>query len=273
MTWHDVIQTQIQKFKQSTKTVVNFYCFTKSSMAYSRFGRRSYGRKPFNKFSRRGTRYGRKGAWYNRNNSAAKQMAGFQNVQITHIESITHTLPLGDPLTTPLTSFFHALNIAEVISDSNMHEQLSNVYDQFRIRKVTMKLTPLVTSQVGNDTNAIYYTLFTVIDRNGFAAGDEISLETLQTYQSYKQTAYSTAASNKAPTHWLSYYNSSMFEKSRWYNTKKRATDAFVMCGTYSRTNTAARTVEYQVEFTFDVTYRGLRMDLSEISTTLDLPQ
>lgn len=201
-------------------------------------------------------------------------MTGFQNVQITHIESLTHTIPNGGA--GPLSAFFSPIAIGTVIADSNMHEQLSNVYDQFRIRKVTIKATPLISeSAVAGTANTTYYTFFTVLDRNGFAAGEDTTLETLQTYQSYKQTAYSTVASNKAPTHWMSYYNSSMFEKSRWYNTKKTPVDATIMAGTYARSipGEGNRIAEYQLEYTFDVTYRGLRMDLSEISTQIDNPQ
>lgn len=266
------------KFKSDNYTFLElrFYSFRQISMAYSRFSRRSFGRSRYSKFSRgRGSRYGRKGgSWMNRNQSAAKQMAGFQNVQIVHIETLTHTIPNGGA--SPISAYFSPLNIGTIIADSNMHEQLSNVYDQFRIRKVTIKATPLLTAQdSAGALNTTYYTFFTVLDRNGFAAGDDTTLETLQTYQSYKQTPYSTMASNKAPTHWMSYYNSSLFEKSRWYNTKKTPVDATVMAGTYARSVEGAgnRTAEYQLEYTFDVTYRGLRMDLSEITTSIDVPQ
>lgn len=230
------------------------------AFGYRRFGfKKSYRGKFSNKG--RGYRFGRKSSWYNKNGSAAKQMAGFQNTQITLVSS--HSFTFGDAVS-GISSIFRPYSVSEAIVAAPMHIAMSNVYDQFRIRKVTLKITPTGAIDAFATGSANYYNLFTVLDRSGTATG--ATLATLQTYQSYKSTAYAGTPSNKPPTHYHSYYNSSLFQKSRWYDTKRTPEDAEFTVGAWGNAANATKIATFQFEWTFDVTYRGLRSDTSAIS-------
>lgn len=236
------------------------------------FGRsfRKYGGYRRSKFtsSRRGSRYGRKGSWMNRNNSAAKQMTGFQNTQITLVKN--HDIDFQIAVDEISSGVIKAV-VGTAVTVSPMHIAMSKVYDQFRIRKVQLKITPTLAPDALDAGTANYYNLFTVLDKSGFAPA--VTLDTLQTYQSYKQTAYSSAPSNRATAHYVTYYNSSMFEKSRWYNTKRTPIDAEIMVGVYGGEGLQEKHTSFQFEWTFDITYRGLRSDESNILTEIAQPQ
>lgn len=242
-------------------SIPNFILLIISSMAFGRSFRK-YGGYRRGKFSssRRGSRYGRKGSWMNRNNSAAKQMAGFQNTQITLVkgQEITFGAAAGT-----LSSGTVKLVVGSQLVVAPMHIAMSNVYDQFRVRKVVLKITPTTAPSGIVDSTANYYNLFTVLDKSGFASA--ASLDQLQTYQSYKQTAYSSVPSNKAPAHYVTYYNSSLFEKSRWYDTKKTPVESQIAVGVFGGEALQTKVTSFQLEWTFDITYRGLRSDTSGI--------
>lgn len=191
-------------------------------------------------------------------------MTGVQNTQITHMSTLTHDI-IG-----PAASLLQTLNIGEVLRLAPMHVAMSNVYDQFRVRKVTLKITPSSTTE----QSTAYATLFTVFDRNGFP--QDVSLESLLTYSSYKQTAYSMTASNKAPIHYVSWENNTLFEKSRYYSTKLKPQAGYIAVGTMlpaPLTQDSAVKLIYNISWTFDITYRGLRMDPSVIGTTIGHPE
>lgn len=215
--------------------------------------RRSYGKSRFG---------GKK--WFNRNNKSSYQMTNFQNVQITVNTSLDHTIAVNN------SGFQTLVSAATVLTSAAMHTQMSNVYDQFRIRKVTLKVIPVTTTAGGN----VYSTFYSVLDRNGFT-NPLPNLSTLQTYSSYKQTAYSGTASNKAPTHWVSWENNTMFEKSRYFSTKLTPVTASLVMGTYFPVNVTVNPIEikYSLVWHFDITYRGIRADTSEISANISQPE
>lgn len=214
--------------------------------------RRSYGKSRFG---------GKK--WFNRNNKSAYQMTNFQNVQITVTNNLNHAINTGT------NGVQQSVSVSTALTTSPMHVAMSNVYDQFRIRKVTLKVIPLSTT-AGTGS---YSTFYTVLDRNGFPA-ELPPLATLQTYSSYKQTSYSGTASNKAPTHWISWENNTMFEKSRYFSTKMLPTTASVVMGSYLPSS-AIDTVylNYSLVWNFDITYRGIRVDASAITSNISPPE
>lgn len=191
-------------------------------------------------------------------------MTGIQNTQITHMSTITHNI-VG-----PAHSKIDLIDVGGTLRTAAMHVAMSNVYDQFRIRKVTLKFTP------ANSTvpDSAYTTFFTVFDRNGFAAG--VGASALQTYSSYKQTAYSGTASNKAPVHYVSWENNTLFEKSRYYSTKMKPQAGYVAAGSGLPAPLVAGSdvkLVYNISWTFDITYRGLRADSSDIADTVGQPE
>lgn len=191
-------------------------------------------------------------------------MTNFQNVQITVNTTLSHTIAIGS------AGYQNLVSAATVLTGAAMHAQMSNVYDQFRIRKVTVKIIP-VSATAGN---SVYSTFYTVLDRNGFT-NPLPDISTLQTYSSYKQTAYSGTASNKAPTHWVSWENNTMFEKSRYFSTKMTPVTASLVTGTYFPATVTGAQVDmsYSLVWNFDITYRGIRADTSAISANISQPE
>ena len=147
----------------------------------------------------------RKSAWYNRNNRAAAQMVGGQNTQITVVHNAEITVGAG------LAGGMVNMNLADLLRLSVMHINMSNVYDQCRVRKITLKFTPTLTPGEGAAATYSYATFFTAMDRNGFAAG--ITVDQLRTYQSFKQTVYANMQAIGPPTHYVSWANNTLFEK------------------------------------------------------------
>lgn len=196
-------------------------------------------------------------------------MAGFQNTQVSYVVPVSLT---SAALTGGLAGNYTTSDVGRQISLAPMHIAMSNVYDQFRIRKVVLKITPSSAPFVSGAANSnLYYNLFSVLDRNGFK--EAISIAELQTYQSYKQTAYAGTTSNTARPHYHTYYNSSLFQKSRWYSTKKVPEEANIAVGIWGGGNLADTVCTFQFEWTFDITYRGLRSNTAEIENVIGQPE
>jgi len=236
------------------------------SMAYpfKRWGKSSYysGARKSYKRSYGKSRFGGK-KWFNRNNKSSYQMTNFQNVQITVNTTLSQSIITGS------TGYQGLVSPATILTGAAMHSAMSNVYDQFRIRKVTVKVIPTGTSA----GNQVYSTFYSILDRNGFP-NPLPTLATLQTYSSYKQTPYAGTASNKAPTHWVSWENNTMFEKSRYFSTKMTPLSANLIMGTYLPSNaTADVSLAYSLVWNFDISYRGIRADTSAISANVSQPE
>lgn len=231
------------------------------------FYRKSYGfrsaYKPYRKYSGRRSFSKFSGNWTKRNNRAAANQTQQTNMQVSVVQTQTHTIPLNEDDATT------TLNLASVLTLSTMHIALSNVYDQYRIRKIVIKVTPTgVNPSPGN----IYYTLSSAVDRNQFGANT--TTERLMTYSSFKQTPYSSTASNRAPTHYISISQDTLFAKSAYYSTKGVAVTPHIALSTRTPSNLAAETeFKYSICFQFDITYRGVRLDTSAIDASVDNPE
>ena len=62
------------------------------------------------------------------------------------------------------------LDVPALINSSAMHRQLSNVFDQYRIEKVTIRFKPLATTNTSSSTVMSFLNFFTVVDRSGLSA-------------------------------------------------------------------------------------------------------
>lgn len=191
-------------------------------------------------------------------------MTGVQNTQISAMSTLTHDLLNLN------AAVISAMEVGNVLRTAPMHMAMSNVYDQCRVRKVTLKITPASS----NAADSTYTTLFTAFDRNGFPEG--VTAQTLQTYSSYKQTAYSANTTNKAPVHYVSWENNSLFEKSRYFSTKTKPQTGYIVVGSGLPVAPGAGNsvkLMYNICWTFDITYRGLRADSSEIVNAIGEPE
>lgn len=231
------------------------------------FFRKSYGfrsaYKPYRKYSGRRSFSKFSGGWAKRNNRAAANQTQQTNMQVSVVQSQTHTVPIDEDDATT------TLNLASVLTLSTMHVALSNVYDQYRIRKITVKITPTGINPVPSN---IYYTLSSAVDRNQF--GPNTTTERLMTYSSFKQTPYASSVSNRAPTHYITITQDTLFNKSAYYSTKGVAVTPHIALSTRLPSTTPNQTeFKYSIYFQFDITYRGVRLDDSAINTTVDNPE
>lgn len=178
-------------------------------------------------------------------------------MQVSVVQTETLIIPLGDD------DIMTSVNLANVLVLSPMHIALSNVYDQYRIRKVVVKITP---TGVNPTPNNVYYTLSSAVDRNGFTGLTTTGTERLMTYSSFKQTPYSAVASNRAPTHYITITQDTLFAKSAYYSTKGVAETPHIALSTRTPSEVSAPvTFKYSVCYQFDITYRGVRLDTSAI--------
>lgn len=207
--------------------------------------RKYSGRRAFSKYSRN---------WTTKNNRAAANQTQSVNMQISSTSTFTHDIAQG------AASAISASNIASVLQLAPMHRQMSNVYDQYRIRKVVVKISPIGSNAAVNS----YYRICTCIDRNGHPAGFTAAMMT--TYSSYKETAIAAVVSNKAPSHYVTVTNDTMFEKSAYYGTKTLARAPVICFATVLPIGAPANTsIAYSATYTYDITYRSVRLDTSDI--------
>lgn len=169
-----------------------------------------------------------------------------------------------DTLTIPTTTSgnFKAFNLASKISASDMHRYLSNVFDQYRVEKLSIKIRPLGDSLTSLGNPAI---LFTCTDRTGFA--QNVDIGALKTYGSYKETMVS-GSKDVSPTHYLAIGASNLVEFSTYTDTKRTVTFPTFVWGTYFAANPVnAITVGVSIEIDAMVRYRGVRLDTGDVTT------
>lgn len=132
------------------------------------------------------------------------------NVKVNH----SSTIPEG----TAFTSI--GVDLGNLIAASPMHAQLSNTFDQYKIEKLSIKIRPTGNTVPQAANAAAYLTLFTAIDKTGFAA--QLTLEAIRTYQSYKETVYPSNG-DTSPTHYVNIGPTDIVDKSTYYDTKGKA--------------------------------------------------
>lgn len=161
------------------------------------------------------------------------------------------------------------IDIAALCSSSAMHAQLSNVFDQYKISKVIIKIRPIGSSVVSPQDAPYSQTFFTVVDRTGFAATVDIS--TLRTYQSYKEIVWGFGSTETPAPMVVAVANTSLVEKSSFSDTKNTASFPKLKLGVYLPVTTATTiTTNYSVEIDAMVVYRGVRLDTSSVSTRIN---
>lgn len=157
---------------------------------------------------------------------------------------------------------FKSVNLPAKISGSDMHRYLSNVFDQYRVEKLNIKIRPLGDSIVALGNPAI---LFTCVDRTGFAAGT--NLATIKTYGSYRETMVS-GSKDVSPTHFVAIGASNLFEYTIYTDTKKTVSFPNFIWGLYYAGNVNANTtIAVSIEIDAQVRYRGVRLDTGDVST------
>ena len=157
---------------------------------------------------------------------------------------------------------FKAVNLPAKISGSEMHRYLSNVFDQYRVEKLNIKIRPLGDSIASLGNPGI---LFTCVDRTGFAAG--ATLSTIKTYGSYRETMVS-GSKDVSPTHYVNIGASNLIEYTTYTDTKRTVSFPNFIWGFYFGGNVSNNTtIAVSIEVDAQVRYRGVRLDTGDVST------
>lgn len=160
------------------------------------------------------------------------------------------------------------LDVPAIISQSPMHLQLSNVFDQYKIEKVAIKFRPIFNTDSIGGSNFGAQTFFTCIDRSGFSA--TVDLAQLQTYQSYKESNWSLTGETNMP-HYVNIGQTDIVGKSSYFDSKATCTFPKVAYGVIMPTAVPnAAEFKYSVEIDAQVRYRGVRLDTSSVSTRVN---
>lgn len=175
------------------------------------------------------------------------------------------TLQVATGATTKIGLF----DVAAKIASADMHTQLSNVFDEYKIEKVSLKLSPSghTTLSFLNDYTASYIEFFTCIDRTGFAAidageGTDLTVEKVRTYQSFKSVNWPTNG-DTASKMFVNIGQSDIVNKSKYYDTKGKAVIPQLVAGIALPAQVAeqATTFNFNIEIDAQVRYRGVRYD------------
>lgn len=157
------------------------------------------------------------------------------------------------------------LNLPELVKSSEMHKALSNVFDQYRIDKLVMKIRDAGQSGTDVDSITLLPTLSSIVDRTGLA--NVLDLTAMKSYSSYKETQLSQNG-DVSPIHTVYIGSSTIVEASSYFDTKNNATFPYVMLAVAFPTASAltghgtyVRNLSIDIEA--QVRYRGVRLDNS----------
>lgn len=228
-------------------------------MAYTRFYRYGYGRRYGYRRKARSVRAITTSKNFKASASNMTQNGLFSiNVRNEILGNIAQGLRYGTQL----------LDVPAIISQSPMHLQLSNVFDQYKIEKVSIKFRPIYNTDAISQNAFGAQTFFTCIDRSGFSAGTDLAQ--LQTYQSYKESNWSLTGDTNMP-HYVNIGQTDIVGKSTYFDSKNTCTFPKVAYGVIMPTAvTAAAEFKYSVEIDAQVRYRGVRLDTSSVSTRVN---
>lgn len=154
------------------------------------------------------------------------------------------------------------LDVANAIVLADMHRQLSNVFDQYRIEKCTLKFNLLINS---TNINAGYahVAFFTACDRSGFS--DTATVGSMRTYGSYKESTWSLNGDTNPP-HYVNVGQADLVSKSEYYDSKKKAAFPQVVAGIdLGEAVTAAKAITVTCEVDAQIRYRGVRLDTTGV--------
>lgn len=180
-------------------------------------------------------------------------------------------VPVGTQTDTPslvITPFgegkaFCRLNLPVLVKNSEMHKALSNVFDQYRIDKLVLKIRDAGQSGTDVDSITLLPTLSSIVDRTGLA--NVVDLTTMKSYSSYKETQLSQNG-DVSPIHTVYVGSSTIVEASTYFDTKNNATFPYVMLAvafptTDALTGHGTYVRNLSVDIEAQVRYRGVRLD------------
>lgn len=164
------------------------------------------------------------------------------------------------------------VQLPTLIRNSPMHRNLSNVFDQYRIEKVILKIRDAGTSTANGYECTMLPVIASIVDRTGIAEG--LTLDQMRTYSSYKETLLS-ANNDISPTHTIYIGASTLVESSEYFDTKQLTNFpkiylAIVLPSAIPNSSDAQHPYSYTRQLSIDVEaqvrYRGVRLDPTDIN-------
>lgn len=165
-----------------------------------------------------------------------------------------------------------AIDLPTLVRNSSMHRNLSNVFDQYRVEKLVLKVRDAGTSTANGYECTMLPVICSIVDRTGLAGG--LDLDQMRTYSSYKETLLS-ANNDISPTHTVYIGASTIVESSEYFDTKQLTTFpkvylAVVLPSAVPNSGDAEHPYSYTRQLSIDieaqVRYRGVRLDPTVIN-------
>lgn len=196
--------------------------------------------------------------------------ASASNMTQNGVFSINVRSPLTLNIPANNNATWQTLDIPAAITGSDMHRQLSNVFDQYRIEKLTVRIKPVITTDPTGSNNSLfsYLSFFSCVDRSGFS--NSITLAQLRTYSSYKETNWAANGGDTPRSHVINIGQADLVSRTEYYDTKSTAKFPTVCVGyDVGQTVTDQLSNSFTVEIDAQVRYRGVRLDTSNVSTRI----
>ena len=192
-------------------------------------------------------------------NSSRNFYASSANMTQNARFNINVATPITLSISTGTNATWDIQDIGSLILNSNMHGALKTVFDQYRIEKVKIKITPVVIPS-GLSGACTYLTIFSALDRTGFQT-QNLTWNLIKTYSSYRETCWPING-DSVPPHIYKAGQSDLVEKTSYTDTFKAASFPSGLFGiSINATNTGnAITLTVSIEIDAQVRYRGVRL-------------
>ena len=230
----------------------------------------TYRRPSYTRFRRYFGRYGSRYTSYNKLKTSRNVKASAQNM--TQGGKFTVTSHDVKSIQIDQGNAYNGFNLdlADLIWKSAMHKNLSNVFDQYRIEKVIVKIRDGGAGGLNGFSTTMLPVLASIVDRTGTAVS--LNLDAMRTYSSYKETQLS-GNNDVSPVHYAYIGASTVVEASQYFDTKNAASFPKLYCAVVLPANvpnsTGADPYAYLRNLTIDVEaqirYRGVRLDTTVI--------
>ena len=248
-------------------------------MAYSR--RSSF--RPYRRYGRRYSSFGRSYRNRSRGQFAAangqrdcsRQVLKWSQVQTISAKQVSVEAAEGSGNLSTTQQGFSSFNAWVALAKSGFYELFAQMYDQVKLNAVKVKITLLsATENIFSSTNNPVFV--SAWDRNGIEYQQTPPEQPFRFVSSYGSaiTRPMTVGANFGMTRYL--YASSMSEKSQYVPTSimdNISTDTSfqfkpsLLLAIYSSASDAtAQTLNFNVEWQFDVTFRGTRNDPNSLN-------
>lgn len=166
---------------------------------------------------------------------------------------------------------YHITPLCGMMTRSAIHRGMSNTWDKYCIKKVTIKINPADSTYTAAYDKSDYYKIFTAYDITSTAP--DIAFSSIKTYDSYKETVFAQLANNQIDSH-IVVINT----PSRWFSTKTTDFANNFITGVYFTKGivdpytgfSELFTFKLRATFQFDVEYKGCRVDESYVKTIMD---